>query len=527
MKNTFIKVISLILVLMLCFSIVACVKQPDNGDESSSDSESKGPEATAGPSDSDSESGEEVTTAESDDLPDLNYGKTVTILYWSDVEKVEFVPKNDAEWDMSDTVQKALYSRNETVESRLGVTLQFEGTAGNASNVSAFVSKAKTDIASASPVYDIFAAYSRTGGNLASNGCLVDLSNSKYIDTTKAYYPDKLINNLKVGDALYFVSGDASVNTLYLMYTIYFNKNIAEETFKIDPNELYGYVQNKTWTIDKLIELTQNTYANLDGDDEGAATNDVDDQYGFCTIYYGVDAFYTGSGFKLVESNGTGDKLLTVSSDFVSEASVNLVKKLGAWLQSENTTVAMSNSSVWRTPFVQGTALFCQERCYLAENYLLGQNGGEGVDFKYGVLPTPLLDESQEDYITCAGNPFTLYSISVGAKKKSADTVDMLGAVIECWSSESYRLTTPALFEVIMQLRYSQDSIDAEMFDICRSTLTTDLGRIFSADLSNMSEMWSKAACNNSNWSRDGALKVNSLSKVLEKLSKSFTALQG
>lgn len=526
MKNTFVKVISLILVLVFCFSIVACVKQPDNGDESSSESESKGPEATAGPSDSDSESKEEETTDGSDSLPDLNYnGKTVTMLYWSDVEKVEFVPKDNAEWDMSDTVQKALYTRNETVQSRLNVKLQFEGTPGNASNVSDFVSKAKTDIASANPVYDIFAAYSRTGGSLASNGCLVDLSNSKYIDTTKAYYPDKFISNLKVGDALYFVSGDASVNTLYLMYTVYFNKNIAEDTFQINPDDLYSYVQNKTWTIDKLIELTQNTYSNLDGDDN--STLDEDDQYGFCTIYYGVDAFYTGSGFKLVESNGTGDKLLTISSDYVSEASVSLVKKLGAWLTSENTNVGMTSNGVWRKPFINGNALFCQERCYLAENYLLGQNGGEGVDFKYGVLPTPLLDETQEDYITCAGNPFTLYCISVGAKKKSADTIDMLGAVIECWSSESYRLTTPALFEVIMQLRYSQDSIDAEMFDICRRTLTTDLGRVFSTELSTMSEIWSKAACNNSNWSRDGALKVNSLSKNIEKISKTFAGLQG
>lgn len=528
MKNTFVKVISLILTLVFCLSVVACVKQPANDDESSSDSSTKGPEATVAPSDSDSESKtEEVTTSGTDNLPDLNYnGKTVTMLYWSDVEKVEFVPKNNAEWDMSDTVQKALYSRNETVQSRLGITLEFEGTPGNTNNVDKFVTKAKADIASASPVYDLFAAYSRTGGSLAYNGCLVNLTGSKYIDMSKSYYPEKLHTNLKVGDALYFISGDASVNSLYLMYTVYFNKNIAEETFKIDPDTLYDAVKNKTWTVDKLIELTQNTYQNLDGDDNEGNTNDVDDQYGFCTIYYGVDAFYTGAGFKLIESNGKGDTLLTVSPDYASEAVINFTKKLSAWLTSEDTNVSMSSSN-YRAPFVNGNALFCQERCYLAENYLLGKNGGEGVDFKYGVLPTPLLDEKQEDYITCAGNPFTLYGISVGAKKKAADTVDMLSAVIECWASESHRLTTPALFEVIMQLRYSQDSVDAEMFDICRKTLTSDLGRVFSEELSKMSEIWSKAACNGANWARDGKVKTGLLAGTVKKMSKNFAALQG
>lgn len=521
MKNTFIKVLALVLTLVFCLSAVACVNTPDDPDDSNSESES----ATTDPSDS-GES-EEATTV-GDDLPsDLKYNdEEVTILYWSDVEKLEFVPENNADFDMSDAMQKSLYTRNESVQQRLGVKLSFKGEPGNTNNVSSFVTKAQSDINAAAPEYDIIATYSRTAGSLAVRGCLVDLSDNKYIDLDKAYYPELLHDTLTVGDSLYFVSGDASVNTLYLMYTIYFNKDIAKNTFKIDPDDLYDLVRNKQWTVDKLIELTQNTYANLDGDDNAENSQDVDDQYGFCTLYYHVDAFYTGAGFRLVENKNTGNDLLKLSSDYKSENVVNFTKKLGEWITSANVNVWMSNSGKYRQPFLNGNALFCQDRAYLAEKYLIGTNGAEGVDFSYGILPTPMLDEKQDDYITCIGNPFTLYGISVGAKKNGANRVDMLGAVIECWSSESYKNTTPTLFEVLMKLRYSKESADAEMFDICKNTSTSDLGRVFSTDLSTMSEIWSKAACQNENWTKKSKQSASTIEPKIAEIAAKFAALK-
>lgn len=523
MKNTFIKILALVLTLVFCLSAVACVNNPEEPDDSNSESES----ATTDPSGSDDSN--EVTTDEGDNLPsDLKYdGEEVTILYWSDAEKLEFVPEGNAEFDLSDAMQRSLYTRNEAIEQRLGVKLKFTGAAGNANNVTPFVSKVQSDISGSFPEYDIVATYSRTAGSLAVRGCYVDLSDSKYIDLTKPYYPDRLHETLTVGNSLYFVSGDASVNTLYLMYAIYFNKDIAKNTFKLNPDDIYGYVTNKQWTVDKLIELTQNTYLNLDGDDDAGNTQDVDDQYGFCTLYFHVDAFYTGAGFRLVENKNTGSDLLKISSDYSSEEVVNFTKKLGSWLVSENVNVWLSNNAKYRQPFLNGNALFCQDRAYLAENYLIGTNGAEGVDFTYGILPTPMLDENQDDYITCIGNPFTLYGISVGAKKKGNDTVDMLGAVIECWSSESYKNTTPTLFEVLMKLRYSKESADAEMFDICKNTSTSDLGRVFSTDLNTMSEIWSKAACQNKNWSKDSKINASTIGPKVTEIAAKFKALQG
>ena len=520
MTKLFSRVLSLILVFAFCFTIVACTKNPDDNTDSGSETESS-TAATPGPSsDNPTDTKNDNLDASGylkDDLPDdLNTkfnGKTVTFLYWEDVEKTEFEPVGD----MSDDLDKNLMARNQAVSDRLGITIEFRKTKGNNNNVDNFLQEVKVDYENNREL-DIIGTYSRSAGKCASRGYFRDLNNINYIDTSKPWYPDQLLDSLDIGGKLYFISGDASVNTLYLMYTVYFNKNLIEEYRLENPQDL---VANKQWTIDKLIQMTKDTYQNLDGDGDLGGSYDTDDFYGFCTIYYGVDAFYTGSGLKLVD-NTDKTKIMKISDDFTSEKSNNLLEKLGVWLTSADCNVytgSTGKNSDYRVPFVKGNALFCQERCYLPENYLIGKEGKEGVDFDYGVLPTPLFDESQENYITCLGNPFSLYSISRGCKD---DEVDMLGAFIECWSSESYRKTTPALFEVNMQLKYAQDSVDAQMFDICKKTITTDLGRVFSKDLNMMSELWSKAASTNANWASQGKTYKTVLNNLLKSILKGF-----
>ena len=80
----------------------------------------------------------------------------------------------------------------------------------------------------------------------------------------------------------------------------------------------------------------------------------------------------------------------------------------------------------------------------------------------------------------------------------------MLSAVIEVWSFAGYTFTTPAVFEIQMQQKYSDSSTDAEIFELCRRTAVTDLGRIFSKDLFYMSEEWSHTAADRKSWAVEG-----------------------
>ena len=90
-------------------------------------------------------------------------------------------------------------------------------------------------------------------------------------------------------------------------------------------------------------------------------------------------------------------------------------------------------------------------------------------------------------------------------------------AVLECWASETYRLVTPEVFEVNMQLKYADTQYETDMFEIIRSSVVFDLGRIFANDMAYMSEIPSRCAVNGASWaSTYGAYKKSLDTKLAQ-----------
>ena len=447
-----------------------------------------------------------------DDLPsDLNFNNAeVYVLHW-EAERDEF----QSEGISGDNIMDNIYQRNINIEDRLGVALTFEESPGNNGNLNKFKQKVENSFQAGERVYDIIATYSRTAAQLAISGFYTDLNKveDSYIDLEKPWWPPSITETMGVGDALYYVSGDASTNTLHFMYTIYYNKNLLNDLGLEDPTE---YVLNKTWTIDKLVEMSSNQYRDEDGDGKQSAN----DFFGFGTVYFGADAFYTGSGLRLIEHTGDDD-LIKISDDFFSEKTVNLVDKLGKWMTTNDCWVSRKGATVdFEGPFADGRMLFCQDRVYLADNQ--HSSGLNQVEWKYGLVPTPLYDEAQEEYVTVIGNPFTLYGIMSDCEEPT-----MMSAVIECWGSEAYRLTTPALFETNMKYKYTDLDVSAQMFDILRNTMSFDQGRIYANTLGPyISELPSMAATTGSSWTTTMKPYQRLLGKQLNNIIVSFQKIQ-
>lgn len=508
----FTRIVTLLLaLLMICALAVACADPADDpNDTSDTDDPAQGNNPDDGNSTEDSNY--DANGYIKDNLPaDLDYNRAeVMVLCWN-AERDEFY----IEEQTGDGVLDAIWTRNANIEDRLNVTLTFEECKGDTKNVSTFVKQVSNSFAAGEKVYDIIAAYSRTAGELAYKGYYADLNDieDSYLDLDMPWWPDNLTETASVGNSLYFVSGDASVNTLHFMYTIYYNQQLIADRGLTEPTE---YVKNHTWTIDKLIEMTSEQYQDLDNDSKASA----DDFYGFTTIYYGLDAFYTGSDLKILEATGDDD-LIRFSDDYWGEKTTNLVDKLGKWCTSSDVYISISGASVdFAAPFVNGNAMFCQNRVYLADSK--HSSGLNDVEWKYGLVPTPLYDENQEDYITVIGNPFTLYGIMTDCEEQTRMT-----AVLECWGSEAYRLTTPALFYDNMKYRYSAIDTSAQMFDILRETQSYDLGRILGKSFGSIpSEVPSKCASEGSSWASTSKALKKTYPKQLATIVEGFQAIQ-
>ena len=448
-----------------------------------------------------------------DDLPeDLNFNEIVSILYWLDAERKEFeILEDEADGDM---VKDAIYRRNLAAEARLGVTFEWHGENGDAGDRRNFVNYVQ-NCYSGGTFYDIIATYSRTAGMLLTEGFIQDLNaiENNYINTAQPWWPKAMLETCSIKDSLFYVSGDISTNVLHFMYAVYYNIDMLTNLQIEDPIK---FVDDKTWTIDKLITLTSGLYSDLDQD----GSKSEGDQYGFCSTDFHLDAFYTGSNMKLLVPDD--ENYLKISDDFFGQKTTDLVDKLGMWFKAGDTAVTHNGWDVfgYSIPFEQGKCLFRLDRVYIAD-YEYHDGALRNADFEYGILPVPLYDENQEEYVTVVGNPYTLWTVMQNAKDPSMST-----AVIECLASEGFRKTSPALFENNMKYRYTPDNAGkgdgARMFDLIRSTIAFDQGRTFSDITGLMSEMPSNTAAASISWGSVQAKYKTTLKRGLADLNKAL-----
>ncbi len=493
----FIRIASLILASLMLVALVACA----NGTSEETQKQTEAPDAS-GDVTAEVTVGVDDQGYQLDDLGSLKFNnETVSILYWSDCERPEF--EITEEENNGSLINTAIYNRNVRTEDRLGITFEWTGTPGDNGDRANFKKYVETTHKGGT-FYDIIATYSRTSAMLITGGYLKNLNGieNSHLNLSQPWWPERLVDTCTINGKLYSVSGDISTNVLHFMYCIYYNIDMLTDRGIEDPIPL---VDKKQWTIDKLIELSAGIYQDLNQDGK----KDNLDSYGFVSIYYGLDAFYTGSGLRLVEQDE--DDILVISDDFVSQKCVDLEDKLGSWLASES----CFTGDQYNYSFADGVTLFMQNRVYAADGYnATAAHNLNGVTWSYGVLPTPLYDLDQPEYITVVGNPFTLWGIEVGGEQYELAT-----AVIEALASAGYRLTTPALFETNMKYRYTNESKgdSVRMFDIIHNTIDFDLGRIFSNDLDYMSELPSKCAAGNASW---GAVMARHKSNLDKKINK-------
>ena len=307
-----------------------------------------------------------------------------------------------------------------------------------------------------------------------------------------------------IGDSLYFVTGDVSTNSIHQMYVIFYNKDVlTNHEGLVEPAET---VKAGEWTIEALQVLTKEFYQDLDSDNKQSSG----DFYGFTSLNWHFDAIYYGAGLKQAEKDP--DTLMKISPDYFSEKAANLVDTIGNWIKQGDVYI---DSSYYDDVFLNGNSLMAMSRHKdIAEQVV-------DAGFKYGIAPIPKFDKDQERHITCVGNPVSFYSIYTLSKD-----VNRAAAVLECWASEAYRLTTPAIFEMTMKLRYSETSLESEMYDIIRAGIVFDFGRLFNSSLGAMSDQWDNAAIAGTPWASISKRMQKTLDKQFKEITDSFASIR-
>lgn len=437
-------------------------------------------------------------------LPDeLDFGGAeVTVLWWNDVEQPEFFVENTN----GELINDAIWQRNTNVEKKLGVTLKWVDIKGQYnSDGPNYANHVGNMYASGSDIYDLMSAHSRTMALTAMYGYCADMMKLEHLDFEMPWWPEVMLDTATINEKLYFVTGDVSTNSIHQMYVMFFNKDIIKNHSELkEPSQ---HVDEGTWTMETLFEMTSGLYNDINNDQKASK----EDSFGFTSLNWHFDAIYYGCGMTMLEKDPDPAKLLKVADDWTSEKAINLGSDVGEWIKKGD---AYLDSNNYANIFIGGRSLLVMARHHDIASKI------SDAGFKYGIVPMPKYNKEQEKHITCVGNPVSLYSIYTLSKD-----ANRAAAVLECWASEAYRTTTPAVFESTFKLRLSETSTESRMYDLIRSGVTFDLCRFFNKQLSSMGSEWYKCATTAGNWASTSERLLKAIPAKLQTIADSFNKI--
>jgi len=430
-------------------------------------------------------------------------GAAIKILAWGDAEMLEF-EYDENKIDQS-TINDAILLRNDAVEKRLNCKLEFIYTKGANAFQQEYLKKAESFAnGDENDFVDIYASYSMTTALVSTKGLcqnLIPLQKENGLNFEHPWWPSTMISEAMFDNSLYVCTGDISTNLLWMMETMYFNKDLLV-TIGQQPSDIYKLVNDGKWTIEKLYQYSKDVYSDTDNNQIKSAG----DTFGCVVAWQGYfDDYYVGAGFKICERNSEGKLMLASewggeAEDSFATAFIDFTKTDDFWYANSN---AYSGPGV--DAFSSGRALFTNNRSRQAKTFR------ETAECEYGILPMPKLNESQENYSTNLGFPYTLYAIS-----NTSTDVESAALVLESMAAQSYMAITPVLFYDALQLRYSPEVDDANTFDILRDTACFDIGRIYCTPLNNYCYSVFRGVCKTSSYGY--ATNVKGIKKVAENL---------
>ena len=438
-----------------------------------------------------------------DDIADdVNFnGESVKFMWWA--ENNEFSEELSGE-----VVNDAKFERDLSVETRLNVDIVNVGESYTWDTRNIYLDKIRSSVMSADGAYDVASGQYATLPGLVAEGLFVDMTQQKYLDFTKPYWVQQLIEETSINGKLYLATGDLTNRTIEQVWCILANDTMRENMGLEDPVDL---VHAGTWTKDVMNTMISGVYQDTDGDQNKS----------------NGDTF----GLLIRDSNGTFPFLnafeisyTTLNEDGYPELTFYNEKTIEAWEYMMNWCFDIQDVAYGGegrvyfdvvNAFVEGRALFN------VASFSDVKGCVEDMEDTFAILPMPKWDETQAAYYTWLGESNTLFGILTSAANK-----DATAAALEMMAAESYRLVSPAIYEINMKTRYAADSEMSQMFDLIREGVVFNFGLAYGFAANQMNTFWKGTIAKGGNLSSSWASKESSYKTAIDEFYASVAALE-
>ncbi len=395
---------------------------------------------------------EETGRTMQDEVPELNFDGAVfrTIVQDSTLYDIY------AAEETGDTLNDAIYHRTIDMEERFNIKIA-EAEQLVFDQLSTQIEKT---IRAQSDEYDLILGQMEETGKDALGGLFLNWYDIPYVDFTKPWWPKSVARDAATVNGKMFVTvSDLCISYAEQTWGIVFDTDRAVD---YGVEGVYDLVREGKWTIDKLMELADSVYTDVNGD----GAKDENDYYGYVTADNGclILSYFYGFDQRLaVVENGKINMVLnTEKSAAICDKIYRLSTAQGTYKPTDS-----SNAGIYNV-FINENALFCPMELQYVYRQL------RDYENSYGVVPLPKWDEEQSEYYSVCDAGANVMVIPV-----TAANTEMIGAIVEALSAYSWRTVMPTYCDIVLNRKSARDPESAEMMEMILDSRVIDFAYLY------------------------------------------------
>ena len=297
------------------------------------------------------------------------------------------------------------------------------------------------------------------------------LANSRYynllklgFDFDEPWWNHDFINNFSTDGKLFTMNGYWGWHSMNSTWIIYFNKDVYESKFA--GTDIYQLVREKKWTWDVMLNMMETIKNDVNGDSAYTFSDGSDaDIVGMVTSEQCIQGWYYAAGLTTTSKSSSDYRTSNYVNSITNDRNSDVVDRIIALCNSEsyiqtgytNVPVALKN----KTTLFGGEVLDVLRRMSDAE------------DLRVGVLPLPMIDESQGRYY-CYAQP---RGISMLVIPTSYSNVEVISQFFTLFAYHSMKLVYPAYLNTY-KYTYTSDEESAEIVGLILDSVVYDFSNI-------------------------------------------------
>ncbi len=406
------------------------------------------------------------------EMPEFTWDKdTFTVLVYGDGKQKTYFSEEIEPYlyETTDSViDEAVERRNREIEEKYGVTIKARPVDDVYTTLSAELQAADANNADAAMPFVPACA------TLAQGGYLYDLREFQeggYLDLSMPWWDKNATESFSIADKVYFSISDMSIMQKIVSFCVMFNKDLLKT--KYPELDLYEEVKNNTWTIDKMLEISREFTYESDGVD-GLT---YDDNWGFVAANNDALMLYLSSGARLITKDADDIPILSLGVD---ERSINIAQSVLTMLEEKGTwNILAEDIPLDQDRWNKVVKIMGESKALFRSTAFSAVKKVRAYDANFGLIPYPLLDETQDNYYTPCNAAFAygiVIPLSANDPEYSAFMLDVISAASK---GENASGLTRAYTEVVLKGK-DLDEESAEMLDdYIFNNIVYDLGIVY------------------------------------------------